>query len=109
LVQVFETCWADGCKAEDMIWESPDQEAAENAKAWSILDFYLENCPIPLDDKPEAVEVMVERDFMAAGLPPLVGIIDLVRQSGCIIMLAARTPTASQALHGLLDGLVGLS
>ena len=99
--QVFSASWVEGCQEEDMIWESPDQESGERVKAWSILEHYLNNSPIPLDEKPEAVEVTVERDFMVAGLPPLVGVIDLVRQGGCIVdfKTTARTPTPLQAKH----------
>jgi putative RecB family exonuclease len=99
--QVFNASWVEGCQEEDMIWETPDQESGERVKAWNILEHYLTNSPIPLDEKPEAVEVRVERDFMAAGLPPLLGIIDLVRQGGRIVdfKTTARTPTPLQAQH----------
>jgi len=77
------------------------KEADYKDKAWNMLDHYLERTPIPAGEKPEAVEVMVERDFAASGLPPLKGIIDLVRQGGRIVdfKTTARTPDALQAGH----------
>ncbi|MEM7145346.1 MAG: PD-(D/E)XK nuclease family protein [Verrucomicrobiota bacterium] len=78
-----------------------DKESYHKEKAWNMLEFYLQHTPVPLDEKPEAVEVMVERDFVAAGLPPLKGIIDLVREGGRIVdfKTTARTPDAAQAQH----------
>ncbi len=99
--QVFEASWVDGCREEEMIWEKPEQEQKEKTKAWSILDHYFANTPIPLEEKPEAVEVIVERDLLAHGLPPLKGVIDLVREGGRIVdfKTTARTPDATLAEH----------
>lgn len=98
---VFEACWIHGCEEEAMIWNSADEEAREKAGALSILRHYLTHTPIPLAEKPEAVEVVVERDFEAAGLPPLKGIIDLVRQGGRIVdfKTTAQTPNVQQVAH----------
>ena len=98
--QVFEQSWEEGCDDDSINWK-PDQQPKEKVKAWSILDHYLQNTEIPLDEKPEAVEVKVERDLDAHGLPPLLGIIDLVRAGGKIVDFksAARTPTPAMAGH----------
>ena len=98
---VFEACWVEGCAEEDMIWESPDREAKEKSKAWSILEHYMQHSPIPNDERPEAVEVVVERDLLAHGLPPLKGVIDLVREGGKIVdfKTTARSPNPDQARH----------
>ncbi len=84
-----------------MVWNSPEEEAKEKAGALSILLHYLAQTPIPHEEKPEAVEVRVERDLDAHGLPPLVGIIDLVRAGGRIVdfKTSARSPDASLAAH----------
>ena len=97
----FEAHWVEGCDKEDMIWDSPDQEAREKSRAWSILEHYLRHTPVPLDERPEAVEVVVERDLDAHGLPPLKGVIDLVREGGRIVdfKTTARTPDPDQARH----------
>lgn len=98
---VFEACWGEECIRQEIVWELPDQEPKEKAKAWSVLECYLRQTPIPLEEKPEAVEVLVERDLQAHGLPPLKGIIDLVRQGGRIVdfKTTARAPDPVQAAH----------
>ncbi|MDF1813141.1 MAG: PD-(D/E)XK nuclease family protein [Verrucomicrobiales bacterium] len=99
--QVFEACWAQLCEESDMHWEPLEKEGKEKTKAWSILEFYFQNTPIPEDEKPEAVEVRVERDLDAHGLPPLLGIIDLVRDGGRIVdfKTTAQTPKHSMVRH----------
>jgi putative RecB family exonuclease len=98
---VFEACWNHGCEEEAMIWNSADEEAKEKAGALSILRHYLTHTPIPQEEKPQAVEVRVERDLDAHGLPPLVGIIDLVRAGGKIVdfKTSARSPDTFMAAH----------
>ena len=98
---VFEACWIHGCEEEAMIWNSADEEAKEKAGALSILKHYLTHTPIPQEEKPQAVEVRVERDLDAHGLPPLVGIIDLVRAGGKIVdfKTSARSPDTFMAAH----------
>lgn len=91
-------------------WEldQPDQldwgdkkEAAIRENTWTMLEHYLANTPIPLEEKPEAVEVVVERDLLAHSLPPLRGVIDLVREGGRIVdfKTAARTTSPSLLAH----------
>lgn len=98
---VFDTEWTQQCESDEIVWEE-GQEVKEKAKAWNILDHYFANTPIPLNEKPEGVEVRVERDLVAYGLPPLLGYIDLVRKGGAIVdfKTAARSPgDASTVLH----------
>jgi putative RecB family exonuclease len=66
-----------------------------------MLEHYLSHSPVPLEEKPEAVEVVVERDLDAQGLPPLKGVIDLVRQGGVIVdfKTTARAPDPVLAAH----------
>jgi len=98
---VFEASWVHGCEEEAMTWNSSEEEAREKAGALSILRHYLTHTPVPHDEKPQAVEVRVERDLDAHGLPPLVGIIDLVRSGGTIVdfKTSARSPDAFMATH----------
>jgi len=98
---VFDACWIHGCEEESMTWKSSEEEAKEKAGALSILRHYLTHTPVPHDEKPQAVEVRVERDLDAHGLPPLVGIIDLVRAGGKIVdfKTSARSPDAFMATH----------
>jgi hypothetical protein len=62
---------------------------------------YLRGTPIPTDERPEAVEVSVEKDLSKQGLPTLIGVIDLVREGGRIVDFKAsgKTPNAEMALH----------
>jgi len=98
---VFDACWVHGCEEEAMTWNTSEEEAKEKAGALSILRHYLDHTPVPHDEKPQAVEVRVERDLDAHGLPPLVGIIDLVRSGGTIVdfKTSARSPDAFMAGH----------
>ena len=98
---VFEASWVHGCEEEAMVWNSTEEEAKEKASALSILKHYLTHTTIPQDEKPQAVEVRVERDLDAHGLPPLVGIIDLVRAGGKIVdfKTSARSPDTDMAAH----------
>ena len=96
---VFTEHWEEDQPEDGIDWN--DQEDKQRDKAWKLLEHYLAHTPIPFDEKPEAVEVRVERDFVAAGLPPLVGIIDLVREGGRIVdfKTTARTPDPAMAAH----------
>ncbi|MGB0154566.1 MAG: RecB family exonuclease [Verrucomicrobiales bacterium] len=96
---VFSDHWLLDQAQLEIDWSNREDEQKE--RAWNMLEHYFEQTPIPLSEKPEAVEVVVERDFDAAGLPPLKGIIDLVRQGGRIVdfKTAARAPDLGQATH----------
>lgn len=96
---VFTEHWQQDQPEEGIDWADREDEHRETA--WNLLENYLRQTPIPLAEKPEAVEVVVERDFLAAGLPPLKGVIDLVRQGGRIVdfKTTARTPDPQQAAH----------
>ena len=99
LLPVFSQHWDGDQVGESIEWNG--KETAQREKAWHLIENYLAQTPIPLGEKPEAVEVMVERDFLAAGLPPLRGVIDLVRRGGRIVdfKTTARTPDPLQAEH----------
>jgi len=98
---VFDASWIQECEEAAMIWKTSEEEAKEKAGALSILRHYLTHTPIPQAEKPEAVEVRVERDLDAHGLPPLLGIIDLVRGGGRIVdfKTSARSPDSFMATH----------
>ncbi len=98
---IFHAKWVEGCADDKIIWEDLEQEAKIQSTAWTMLEHYLEHSPIPVKEKPEAVEVRVERDLDAHGLPPLLGFIDLVREGGVIVdfKTTARTPDPAQVAH----------
>jgi len=95
----FADYWQSEAAQSGIDWQGEEDKFRD--QAWRVLCHYLEQTPIPLDERPEAVEVKVERDFIAAGLPPLVGVIDLVRSGGRIVdfKTAARAPDALMAEH----------
>ena len=92
--------WAKGLEESHVEFKAGEEEQ-EQAKAWSVVEMYLRDTPIPLDEKPEAVEVAATADLSLHGLPTLYGIIDLIRPNGLIVdfKTAASTPCLEQANH----------
>lgn len=99
LKEIFEQSWGAQEEGEAVDWEG--EEEGEKATAWNTLAAYLRDTPIPPDEKPEGVEVSVEADLNTAGLPKLVGVLDLVRAGGRIVdfKTSARTPDPAQSAH----------
>ncbi len=97
---VFEQAWGTPEGAVPIAWES-EEEAASKANALAVIQTYLRETPIPLDEKPEGVEVSVEIDLASHGLPVLVGVLDLVRAGGRIVdfKTTGRTPDPKMVLH----------
>ena len=100
LEQQFETLWATDQQKEAIKWDD-GEEPGEKATAWSLLDLYLKQTPIPPNEKPEGVEVRVEADLAQHGLPRLIGILDLVRAGGRIVdyKTVGQTPNDEKAVH----------
>lgn len=99
LQSAFLMHWITAQEDEQVAWEG-DEDALQE-KAWDLVSMYLRDTPIPPSEKPEGVEVRVEADLAAHGLPTLVGIIDLVRPGGRILdfKTSAATPNPEQTLH----------
>lgn len=99
LKQGFDLHWESSQESERVVWDS-DEEPKQREKAWGLVDMYLRETPIPVEEKPEAVEVSVEAD-LPDGLPKLVGVIDLVRPNGKVVdfKTSATTPLIAQAIH----------
>lgn len=97
----FARAWVEEQAREPVTWDQDTPEASEMETGWSLIRIYLGQTPIPLEERPEAVEVAVEADLSAHGLPLLVGFIDLVRSGGRIVdyKTAAQTPNADRAEH----------
>ena len=100
LRQRFDEQWLADQKQEPVKWED-GEEPGEKATAWSLLDLYLKQTPIPPNERPEGVEVRVEADLGNHGLPRLIGIIDLVRAGGRIVdyKTVGQTPNEEKAIH----------
>ena len=97
LKQVFETGWLDQGGAINWDGEEPEQKTS----AWNGLEKYFTETPIKAGEMPEAVEVPVEADLTAHGLPVLIGVLDLVRAGGRIVDFKStgKTPDPEDAIH----------
>jgi PD-(D/E)XK nuclease superfamily len=96
---VFDQAWANAEQEEAVNWQGEEEET--KAGALKLIEAYLQQTPIPVDERPEGVEVSVEKDLGKHGLPKLIGIIDLVRQGGRIVdfKTTGRTPDPEMVLH----------
>jgi RecB family exonuclease len=96
----FDDYWELSLRDDPVFFEEGEREA-EKLKAWQLVEMYLKETPIPLDEKPMGVEVSVETDLSEHGLPNLRGVIDLVRSNGEIVdfKTSATTPNEDQVLH----------
>jgi CRISPR/Cas system-associated exonuclease Cas4 (RecB family) len=96
---VFDQAWVSAQTADPLDWQ--DDEDAVKAGALATVEAYLRDTPIPLNERPEGVEVSVEKNLEHLGLPTLVGVIDLVRQGGRIVdfKTTSRTPDPDQVRH----------
>jgi putative RecB family exonuclease len=94
LHDLFTKAWAD--TEEPAEWD--DDEAAQQSTAWKLIEIYIRQANT--ESKPEFVEVPVETDLHAHGLPKLVGILDLV-QAGKIIdyKTSGQTPNPERVAH----------
>lgn len=100
LRQSFDQMWEKDQQSETVQWED-GEEAGGKSTAWSLVDLYLRQTPIPANEMPEGVEVAVEADLSRHGLPRLVGILDLVRAGGRIVdyKTTGQTPSPEKAAH----------
>lgn len=96
---VFETAWTHP-EGPAVVWDG-EEETVSKTNALAVIQTYLHETPIPLDEKPEGVEVSVEIDLASHGLPVLVGVLDLVRAGGRIVdfKTTARTPDPEMVRH----------
>jgi len=77
LREVFDQRWLE--EQQDQVVDFDGKEDKEREVAFNLLELYLKETPIPEDEKPQAVEVWLEADLSAKGLPVLRGVLDLVR------------------------------
>ena len=76
LNEVFNEKWEEEQSQQEIDWDG--KESKENLMALSVLELYLDQTPIEPDEKPMAMEVMLEADVAHHGLPKLIGIVDLI-------------------------------
>ena len=94
----YEEAWIIGQAHEPVAWENPAEQEAQKQLGWRLLETFFRETTIEATDRPEAVEVAVEADLSAHGLPRLIGVLDLV-QDGRIIdfKTVGQTPTPEKA------------
>ncbi len=100
LKQRFESLWQSDQQKAPVKWDA-GEEPGEQQTAWSLLDLYFRQSPIPPNELPEAVEVSAEAELTQHGLPKLIGILDLVRAGGRIVdyKTVGQTPSDEKAIH----------
>jgi RecB family exonuclease len=98
--EAFNTHWESNQDENPVSFEE-GEETTQRDKAWGLVEHYLVNTPIPVEEKPEAVEVGVEADLSKHGLPTLRGFIDLIRPGGLVVdfKTTATSPNEDQVLH----------
>ena len=96
LREQFDLFWADDQEGQ-IRWEQGEEDESK-ARAWSLLNTYFSQSPIPPNEPAEGVEVSVEADL---GTTKLIGIIDLVRSGGRIVEFktTGQTPNPEKAEH----------
>lgn len=100
LREEFENCWQQSLHEEPVEFRESDEDA-EKQKVLALVEMYLNETPIPLGEKPMAVEVSVEADLSQHGLPTLRGVIDLIRPGGHIVdfKTTSTSPQTDMVLH----------
>ena len=102
LQKYFHTCWDSELKGNPVTWKTEQDELTQCEHAWKVIETYLDSDSIPEKESLEGVEVRLEAEI--DGLPPLLGIVDLVREGGRIVdfKTAAKTPNEETAefTHG---------
>lgn len=87
--------WSEDATAVD--WD--ENEEADQRTGWALLQLYLAQ-PVRQAGRPEAVEVPVEADLSASGLPRLVGVLDLVERGKIVdYKTSATTPVPAKVAH----------
>ncbi len=95
----FANAWADESEGK-VTWDADNVEEDEKKTGWRLIETYIRETPVKVDEKPDAVEVKVEADLHQHGLPKLIGILDLV-QAGRIIdfKTTGQTPNPEKVAH----------
>ena len=99
LTEIFNSRWSKEQLEQTVDWEG--EEEKEKSKTLALVEFYLANTPIKPDERPMAVETMLEADLSRHGLPKLIGIVDLVRPGGVIVdfKTSGQTPNVESIGH----------
>jgi putative RecB family exonuclease len=95
LLNHFVAEWQAMAGADTPTWKD-GEENGERARALALLACWVKEAPIPVDERPQGVEVRLEME--SASHPPLIGILDLVRADGTVtdFKTSARTTSPDQ-------------
>jgi len=94
---VFDQRWVEEQQNQAIEWEGTEDK--EREVAFNLLIHYLNETPIPADEKPRGVETWLESE-LANGVQ-LVGVIDLVRGNGVVVDFKStkQTPDPDRIAH----------
>lgn len=99
LSDLFVQSWDEEQLGQEIGWDG--EETKQKDGAWKLLEKYFQNTSIPSHEKPQGVEVRLEADLSAHGLPNVIGILDLVRAGGIIVdfKTSGQTPDSDRVAH----------
>jgi len=99
LSEVFQAKWTEEQEGQEIEWN--DDQEKQKQTSLGLLELYLDQTPIKSDEKPVAVEVMLEADLGKHGLPRLIGVLDLVRPNAVIVdfKTSSQSPNADNVGH----------
>jgi CRISPR/Cas system-associated exonuclease Cas4 (RecB family) len=97
---VFAAKWTEEQVGDQKVeWDGDEDK--QKLTSLGLLEVYLDQTPIKPDEKPMAVEVMLEADLGKHGLPKLIGVLDLVRPNAVIVdfKTSSQSPNADNVAH----------
>lgn len=99
LLRAFIRLWKKELADNPVNWVSKREQIKLRKQAWGLVSTYLDSGVIDEDEDIAGVEVRLEASI--PDLPPLVGIVDLVRGNGRIVdfKTAARSPSENSVAH----------
>lgn len=99
LIRAFLQSWRKELSDNPVTWKSDTEHRNLRKKAWELVSTYLATQVINEGEDIAGVEVRLEAKL--EGLPPIIGIVDLVRDGGRIVdfKTAAKSPSESSIAH----------
>ena len=100
LQSAFLTEWETELRNHPIVWKNETEQETLRNKAWDLITAYLDANIIDDDENIAGVEVRLEAKI-DDDLPPIIGIVDLVREGGRIVdfKTAAKSPTQNSIAH----------
>jgi len=100
LQSTFLTEWETELRNHPIAWKNETEQETLRNKAWDLVTAYLDANIIDDDENIAGVEVRLEAK-VDDELPPIIGIVDLVREGGRIVdyKTAAKSPTQNSIAH----------